>query len=242
MYELAQLVRAWDPDRWRELIEQAASGGLPIAMRSLAYELRESAPGQAREWRDRLLETGDGREIERLATALGEENPDDARALDEAAAENGVPSSMRRLAVELVDSDPEQSRSWAQRLFAAGNAREIELLARDLRTRSPNEAIALFGEAADTGSSEALVQLALWPDEAVAESWWKRVVDSGDASAIGGVAQAVLAVRPETAPTWRDLAVDTGTPDTMRAVAAVLFNDYRLLAEQLRIKAAESDG
>jgi hypothetical protein len=236
-YNLGVLVRSWDPNWGRQLVEETAGNDHPEAMATLALWLLPDDPKGAQQWRERLLETGDMAAIRHLAQAMDADGLRDARML-EALAARGSAWAMARLAHELLESDHNQAASRIDELIATNDTREIEWLAGATREEFPGDSLRLFEAAVRLGSQSAARMLVVWSDANVASTWRKWLLESGDVERIADTVRVALNELPDSADEWFRLASESDDHDLRLAIADTLADRSPKLAEQLRARAS----
>ncbi len=240
--ELARLITQWDPEHARKLLEPAAEGDSPAAMRELVLlYLDRGNREQAQHWWERLAATSDREEIERLADELRRSESVAAVTLYSAAAELGSASAMRRLATDLLEREPEAAIAWRDRLVQSGDWVQIEGHARDLRDRDAEASRRLYSTAAQGGSTTAMERLILdflAEGSSAARDWTERLLATRNLVEIKRIGSAVLEQYPKEGHGWAKFAETAESdPEVAAAVAEVLRPVDPELADSLLAKA-----
>lgn len=214
----AQLVKTAERrDEGLQWLHVAASGNVPLALRTLARIFAEAPPeagGKAEA--TRILRAATALDEPAACYALGRwiregfvapEDPGEARRALARAAELGMPEAMLELAEDYRSGDPAgQDRAlaaeWLQKAAWKGHPKGMLMMARAFRDGdgvppSPSQAAALFRQAAELGDPEAMLERA-WAmvkgegvraEPLVARDWFRRAAEAGCAEAYFPTAQ-----------------------------------------------------
>jgi TPR repeat protein len=214
----AQLVKTAERrDEGLQWLHVAASGNVPLALRTLARIYAEAPPEEGgRAEAARILRAATALDEPAACYALGlwirqgfvaaEEAGEARRALAKAA-DLGMPEAMIELAEDFRAGDPTpQDRAmateWLQKASWKGHPKGMLMMARAFRDgdgvpASPGQAAALFRQAAELGDPEAMMERA-WmmvrgegvrAEPLVARDWFRRAAEAGCVEAYMPTAQ-----------------------------------------------------
>jgi TPR repeat protein len=197
----------------RDALARAANAGDIGAMFNLGLLLKDSDPGQARQWLERAAEAGHDDAMFNLGLMLEDGDPEAARAWYERAAEAGDSASMWNLGLLLNDSDPEQAREWYERAAEAGDSDDMFNLAVRLDDSDPEQARAWYERAAEAGHDDAMFNLGVLlkdSDPEQAREWLERAAEAGHDDAMFNLGLLLKDSDPEAARQWYERAAEAG--------------------------------
>lgn len=214
----AQLVKTADRrDEGLQWLHVAASGNVPLALRTLARIFAEAPPEEGgKAEAARILRAALALDEPSACFALGcwirqgfvaAEDPGEARRSLARAADFGMPEAMLELAEDCRGEgasaqDRAMAAEWLQKAAWKGHPKGMLLMARAFRDgdgvpASPGQAAALFRQAAELGDPEAMVERA-WAmvrgegvraEPLVARDWFRRAAEAGCVEAYMPTAQ-----------------------------------------------------
>lgn len=144
------------PEYWRRLADE----GDTVAMRQLAYLLRETDPASSQIWLRRAVQAGDVAAVFSLGVSLSESKPAEAAQWYRRAAEAGDRSAMFNLGLLAKVVHRRERRRWLERAAGLGHPEAAHALGVSLLPWHPRRAQRWFRRGADDGNQRSMVRVA----------------------------------------------------------------------------------